>query len=409
MRLGIIADDLTGAMDTGLQFSKQGLETLVSMSWQEMPDAQVLVVDTDSRAVGASEARHRLEVVARMLEGRTLYKKVDSTMRGNVGFELRALADLLHPRCIVVAPAFPQGGRTVLDGHLRVNGNVLETTSFAHDPRWPMRQSHLPTLLMQQWGREVGHIGIDVLNRGADETIAALQACGESLVVVDAVGQEHLHTLARALVTLGAGWIPCGSAGLAEEWARLVDVRRQVPSVAPLPGGGPVLVVSGSRHEVTLSQLRYACSMRKLERVDLESERCYDAEREIERLTDACVQSLAKGRDVILTASFSKLLAGAGAIVTRVLSGTVMRVASCQHLGGLFLTGGDSAVACCHALEVKAIRITFEVQAGIPGGMLVGGPWDRLWVVTKAGGFGDESAILDSLDYMHGTASRTSR
>jgi len=96
MRLGIIADDLTGAMDTGLQFSKQGLETLVSMSWQEMPDAQVLVVDTDSRAVGASEARHRLEVVARMLEGRTLYKKVDSTMRGNVGFELRALADLLH-------------------------------------------------------------------------------------------------------------------------------------------------------------------------------------------------------------------------------------------------------------------------------------------------------------------------
>jgi uncharacterized protein YgbK (DUF1537 family) len=72
MRLGIIADDLTGAMDTGLQFSKQGLETLVSMSWQEMPDAQVLVVDTDSRAVGASEARRRLQVVARMLEGRTL-------------------------------------------------------------------------------------------------------------------------------------------------------------------------------------------------------------------------------------------------------------------------------------------------------------------------------------------------
>lgn len=408
MRLGIIADDLTGAMDTGLQFSKQGFETLVSMSWKRVPDAQVVVMNTDSRAIGASEARQRLLTVARMLEGRILYKKIDSTMRGNVGFELRALADIRHPRCIVVAPAFLQGGRTVRDGYLCVNGKLLELTSFARDPRWPMQQSHLPTILMQQWGRRVGHIGIDTLDRGIDETMAALRARAESLVVVDALEREHLRTLASALVRLGEQWIPCGSAGLAEEWGRCLErERRTIPSI-PRPEG-PVLVVSGSRHEATRSQLEHVCSAQGLVRVELDPEGCYDAEHEIERLADACARALAEGHDAVLTASFSKLLAGAGDLVSRVLSGTVVRVASQQHLGGLFLTGGDTAVACCRGLEVQAIRILSEVQPGIPCGTFVGGPWDRLWVVTKAGGFGTKYAVQDSLDYLHGAANRTSR
>ncbi len=108
--IALIADDLTGAMDAGLQFGKRGLRALVPLGWQALPDAEVLVVDTDTREATASEAHRRVGLVAGALCGRTLFKKVDSTMRGNVGYELRALLEVLSPRAIVVAPAFPGGG-----------------------------------------------------------------------------------------------------------------------------------------------------------------------------------------------------------------------------------------------------------------------------------------------------------
>ena len=233
--LAIIADDLTGAMDTGLQFSKRGLETLVAMHWDHLPEADVVVIDTDSRAAQTAEARERLLGVARLVKGHTLYKKVDSTMRGNVGQELRALLEVLHPRGIVVAPAFPQEGRTTLQGIQRVEGVPLDRTFYAHDPRWPMRESHLPTLLGQQSGEKVGHVGLELVGKGVDALVGALQDRAERVVVVDALEQAHLRTIAQALLRLGQGWLPCGSAGLAEEWAEALDLRRDVAHPRPGP------------------------------------------------------------------------------------------------------------------------------------------------------------------------------
>jgi uncharacterized protein YgbK (DUF1537 family) len=402
LRLGIIADDLTGAMDTGLQCSKFGLETLVSMTWRQLPDAKVVVVDTNSRAAMTSVAYQRLLAVSRLAKGLTLYKKVESTMRGNVGFELRALCQALRPRCVVVAPAFPRGGRTTLWGYQRVNGKPLELTYFAHDPRWPMRESHLPTLLMQQAGKEVGHVGVESVARGTEAVASALRGRTQELVVVDALEQVHLRSIAEALVRLGDAWLPCGSAGLAEEWVRALGISRSVPLVRPPVDAGPVLVVCGSRNEVTASQLSRASRELGLPLVELDPQRCYDEERERERLSGICLAALGKGGDVILTASFSPFVAGAGAIIARVLSGAAKEIASRHRLGGLFLAGGDIAMATCRSLGVRALRLAEEVQPGIPGGRLVGGTCDGLWVVTKAGGFGDEEALLDALAYLHG-------
>lgn len=400
--LGIIADDLTGAMDTGLQFSKRGLETVVSLTWQALPDAQVVVADTDSRAASASEAHRRLLSVAHQLGARALYKKVDSTMRGNVGYELRALLEVLQPRAIVVAPAFPREGRTTLWGHQQVSGRPLELTPFANDPRWPMRESYLPALLMQQSGREATSVGLDSVRSGVDSLVRALQGRPEPLIVVDAVEQCHLRTIARAIVTLGEGWLPCGSAGLAEEWADALGVTRGEPLPGPPAGSGPVLVVAGSRNQVTISQVKRLCDLRGVPRVDVDARQCYDAERETERLALACLAFLSVGRDVVLSASASALIPGGGELVARVLSGAIARIAPARSLGGMVLTGGDIAVAACRALRVRALRIAQEVQPGIPGGQLVGGICHDIWVVTKAGGFGDDDALLDALRYLHG-------
>ena len=399
----VIADDLTGAMDTGLQFHKRGLETAVSTSWRHLPKAKVVVVNTDSRNARASEAHQRVELVASRASDHAIYKKIDSTMRGNVGFELRAIHDALRPRAIVVAPAFPKEGRTTVGGYQQVGGRPLHLTFFAHDPRWPMAQAHAPTLLMEQSGLEVGHVGLQVVAGGACSLRDALRARREPIVVVDAVVQSHLDSIATALIALGREWIPCGSAGLAESWANALGAQRRGPSLAfPSPGLGPIMVVSGSRNDATLAQLDLATEQSGVPRIDLDPQSCYDESREMERLTRACLRPLSQGHDLILTSSHTPLLAGGGDLVIRILAGTTERVATRARLGGLFLTGGDVAMAVCRALSVEALTIHQEIQPGIPGGQLDGGPLDGMWVVTKAGGFGDRRALADALAYLHG-------
>ncbi|MBC7234236.1 MAG: four-carbon acid sugar kinase family protein [Chloroflexi bacterium] len=402
MRLAIIADDLTGAMDTGLQCSKQGLETVVSLDWRQVPNTEVAVVDTDSRAARASEAYRRLCHVAALVRGRRIYKKVDSTMRGNVGYELRALCEVLAPRAIVVAPAFPQGGRTTWRGRQFVEGRPLEQTFFAHDPRWPMTESHLPTLLMQQAGQEIGQIDLEPVEAGPQVLMAALKACPEHIIVVDALEQRHLRTLAQTLINLGPEWLPCGSAGLAEAWVEALGIARPPRPCPPPPLAKPVLVVSGSRNDATLAQIRAARRILALPQVDLDAQNFYDTEREVTRLASACLNHLRQGRDVILTTSFSPLVAGASSLVARILAEATAHILRGAGVAGLFITGGDIAVQICRVLEVRALRILDELQPGIPGGKLVGGPFEGLRVVTKAGGFGNERALLEALLYLHG-------
>lgn len=400
--IALIADNLTGAMDSGLQFGKRGLPTLVAMSPERLPDAEVLVVDTDTREARATEAYRRVGEVARALAGRRLYKKVDSTMRGNVGYECRALLEALRPRAIVVAPAFPQGGRTTRDGIQRVDGKPLELTPFAHDPRWPMRQSHLPTLLLQQAGREVGHVPLQEVERGPEALAAALEARPEPLIVADALEDAHLAAIAGAVVALGEGWLPCGSAGLAEQWAAALGLGEGRGEAPPADDAGPVLVVAGSRNDVTVAQLQRALAERGLPCVEVDPHQWWEPSGQVRRLAEECLAHLGRRHDVVLTASLAPLVAGRGGAVASLLGGVVAEVVGRAALGGLFITGGDIAVATCRALGVQALAIAHEVQAGVPGGRLVGGPADGLRVVTKAGGFGDERAILDALDYLHG-------
>jgi len=401
-RIGVIADDLTGAMDSGLQFGKRGIETLVPISWERLPEADVIVVDTETREASASVAYGRLRRVASHFQAEHVYKKVDSTMRGNVGFELRALSEVLQPRGIVIAPAFPANGRTTLRGHQLVEGKPLELTFFAHDPRWPMRESHLPTLLMEQAGADVGLVGLAVVERGPEALIQWLASCADRYVVVDAVSDGHLAVVAEAVVRLEDEWLPCGSAGLAAAWADALHLVGSSSERVRSGDSGPVLVVAGSRNDATRHQLAYAVQRWSLKRVDLDVGNLWSPEREMARVAAQIMPALSAGRDAMVTATFSPLAAGREALVADLLGAVVAEVAEGVRLGGLFATGGDVSIAVCRALGVQALRIVDEVQAGVPGGRLVGGGCAGLRVVTKAGGFGDQRVLLDALAYLHG-------
>ncbi|MHB1318363.1 MAG: four-carbon acid sugar kinase family protein [Anaerolineae bacterium] len=398
--LTVLADDLTGAMDSGLQFASRGLETVVQLSRESSARSPVTAISSESRDLSPTAAIGRVRaIVPRLQEGRVL-KKIDSTLRGNVGFELRALLSDLELRAVVVAPAFPQGGRTLLSGQLLVDGRPLAITAFRSDPRWPMIESYLPTYLMQQSGLEVSHIALDTVERGAEAIAGALSACRARLVVTDATSDAHLTSIATAVRELGPEWMPCGSAGLALAWASLIQAGTPPSVTFPDRGARGILFVVGSRNPVTLAQLEQFAK-EGAARATLDSRGTFEPRIEIDRLAGAIFKALDAGRDAILDATSSALIPGAGSRVADILARVVSRSVHGGLVGGLFLTGGEVALSVCQELSVQAIRILEAIEPGIPGGQLIGGPASGLPAVTKAGGFGSEGALAAASKWLH--------
>jgi uncharacterized protein YgbK (DUF1537 family) len=139
MRIGMIADDLTGANDSGVQLSRYGLKTSVRFNFtdeelssnEESGSDGAIVIDTDSRSIEKDEAYRRVREAANFLKENqfdVIYKKIDSTLRGNLGAEVDAVYDEFQPNFVIIAPGYPSNGRKIDSGHLYLNGAPLHET-----------------------------------------------------------------------------------------------------------------------------------------------------------------------------------------------------------------------------------------------------------------------------------------
>jgi uncharacterized protein YgbK (DUF1537 family) len=401
MRLAVVADDLTGAMDTGVQFAKCGLHTEIMLGQRGLARAEAVVLSTDSRDTSAREAYRRTKALGRRLSDHIVYKKIDSTLRGNIGPELEGLLDGLGLAHTLVTPTFPAAGRTVVGGYHRVHGTLLTESSFADDPVWPARESHVPTLLTRQTKRAVGYLPLSVVELGKRAVIDALSAEPATVVAADAAEEDHLRTLARALAELRHTWLACGSAGLAQQWPAALGRGGLAPTgLSWTPSAEPVLVVAGSRHPSTTQQIGRAVDQGQLSLVTLSPGDGTVQDVAKERMLDL----LAQKSNVVLSTASGEFVAGRAGAVAQMLAGLVIWALQSVSLAGLVLTGGDTARAVCGALGAKALRVLGEVQAGVPAGILSSGPFDGLRVVTKAGGFGDDKAIVEAIKLIQGGA-----
>ncbi|MBI2504850.1 MAG: four-carbon acid sugar kinase family protein [Candidatus Latescibacteria bacterium] len=379
-QLLILADDLTGAADTAGYFARAGLQTLVRFAPGKGAPAEVLALSTHSRHLSpdeAAQAQHRaLAELGEVGGAEWIYKKVDSTLRGHPAAELQAIMVALGSTRALIAPAFPQQGRTTVEGRQLVEGQPLEQTSFGGN-------SDLLDLFAQA-EYPVWHLGLDTVRRGGEELGSALTA--EGLYVGDAQGEEDLRCLVQGAAEAGIRLL-CGSAGL----ARALQERALLHSVLPAPAlpewdAGPVLVVAGSRHPLTLRQVQ-ALGQAGALILGLGSASCEQAQR-----------ALGDGRDVVLHSA--GLESGDPETVASGLALMAREIISASPVGGLVLTGGDIALAVCAALESTGMWLHGEVEPGIPWGTLADGPWAGLRVVTKAGGFGSEGSLVQAVQLL---------
>ena len=155
---------------------------------------------------------------------RWIYKKTDSLLRGNIGAELRALREAAGSGPLVFAPAYPTGGRTTVDGIHRLDGVPVAEAAPGQDPLTPVRESHIPSLLLDSAGLTTEWVALDVVRGDRDGLVDALrraQGAGVDVVAPDVETDGDLGAIALALRVAEAGRVCAGSAGLAEYLARV--------------------------------------------------------------------------------------------------------------------------------------------------------------------------------------------
>ena len=402
--LALIADDLTGSLDTGLQFRKKGLTTLVPLDWsQPLPKAQALVLNTHSRNLPGEIAYRKVNRICRPLRARFIYKKIDSTMRGNVGREALAILDAQKIAKAIVVPTVPVMGRTVEGGILRVHGIPLLKTAYARDPFHPLWSSRVSNLLEKETGESVGFIGIKEVRKGPASLAAKIREVPARLLSLDAVDQSDLRIIAAACGLLSGRVLPCGSVGLADELN--LPFRSQDRKPSRKAYRGPILIISGSLNPTTADQIEVVREYSGFPLVEPALSRLTHAgtsASEAKALARRLGRELSTGGGVILATTFQKHLPGKETLIPKALGKTAVHLLGEVRLGGLVLTGGDLAMGVCERLSSSALRIEEEVLPGIPCSTLTDGPFRGLRMVTKAGGFGERDALWRIIQYLRG-------
>ncbi|MDU3078406.1 MAG: four-carbon acid sugar kinase family protein, partial [Mixta calida] len=370
------------------------------------------VINTESRAFDAATAAQAVtEALTPWRQADLLiYKKIDSTFRGNIGAEIEAALRASGKRLALVAAAIPGAGRTTLNGECLVHQTPLAQTEFASDPRTPIVASRIKEILAQQSRLPVTEVTLSTVRSG--ELSALLRHCQRqapaAVVVADAITERDLALITDAALALEEPPLLVGAAGLAAALpaSACVAARQSLP----------VLAIAGSMSEATRRQVELAIRNRRAQAVEVDAALLLNHDRrDIDRLAQQASALIAAGQHCILRTSrsmndrhqidalcqqFHCGRAELGERLSQLLGELTLAIMERARIGGLFLTGGDIAIAVAQALNAQGYRIQQEVAPCIPCGRFINSELDDLPVITKAGGFGSESALCDALSFI---------
>ncbi len=418
----VIADDLTGGADTGAQFAKNVLSTFLISFEENHPidflkyDRQdVLVINTDSRELKPEKAFH---IVSRLLKSYDpdvfpiIYKKIDSTLRGNIGYEIDALIQETNPSVCFMAPSYPEQKRTVIDSILWVGGNPVASMEITRD----VQESHVCRLLKHQSRNPVGWIGLKDVASGAEELRKRVDeegAKGTRILVFDAVSRQDLMNIADLAFRLERRPLLVGSAGLAKEVAQRLSSSKSAHDLLSQEDSRlfkHIFIVSGSASSVTHRQLKHLKGKNVQEFIlpPLWLTTKTIPETEKKEFSNRVANALSK-KHIILRSPPEFLPANLTGSpihleITKTLAAIALSALQESEVNpyelALILTGGETAMSLVRFLQAEGIAIEGELLEGIMRGYLVGGKWDHLTVVTKAGAFGEEDGLKNILEIL---------
>ncbi|MDR1044859.1 MAG: hypothetical protein LBP33_07045 [Candidatus Adiutrix sp.] len=393
LELIIIADDLTGAADTGVRFLGGGPVKLAALGRPGRPAGDWgLAVDTASRNAPAEKIPDLMQQAADLVRAgrpRIVYKKIDSCLRGQIGPELERLLLELGRAGALVVPAYPALGRVTRHGLHYVGDCLVSESESARDPLRPVRDSRLAAVVGQDCGLAVRSLDLGLIRRGPDAVLLEIRAArgpGPTLWAADAESEVDLDILALAGLAESDRLILSGSAGLAGALA-----RRLRPGGAFRPAGArtpapPALFLAGSASAVLKEQID-----------------CL-AERAGARVFTLNLETLMKSGPAALPEPWPKAAGPEGPLVVKLPPGQAglygsrqiieafgrlaARLVTERRPRSLFISGGDTARSTLNALGIEEAWLRAEIEPGVA--LLEAGALD---ILTKSGGFGDRELL----------------
>jgi uncharacterized protein YgbK (DUF1537 family) len=410
MLLGCIADDFTGATDLANNLVRGGMRTVQTVGVPDAllkEDVDAVVVALKSRTIPVADAVSQSLAALKWLQQqgcRQIYFKYcstfDSTPAGNIGPVAEALMNALGCDFTIACPAFPEAGRTVFKGHLFVGDVPLNESGMRHHPLTPMTDSNLVRVLQAQMKGRVGLIDCATVAQGGDAIraqVSVLKSDGVKIAIVDAVSNDDLMKLGRALsdmllVTAGSGV----AIGLPQNFV-LTAAQADAGKLPPV--NGYRAIVSGSCSVATNTQVAHFIqsggAARALDPVKLAADGT-----EVERALAWAKPLLAKGPVLLYSTAAptavqsiqSQLGANeSGQLIEKALA-NIARGLVDAGVDQLVVAGGETSGAVVQVLGVEVLRIGPQIDPGVPWTMSVGGK--RVALALKSGNFGTDDFFV---------------
>lgn len=423
----VIADDLTGANATGVLLKKMNYNAYTVMNAERLElstlaDCDCILYPTDSRGVDAQIAYNRVYNVCGLLKNdkvKVYSKRIDSTLRGNLGSETDAMLDVLGEDYVaVVAPCFPSSGRIVIGGYMLVNGLPLHKTDIAIDPKTPVKVSEAALLFQQQSKYPVASIQMkDMMNgkHALADIMKKYVSEGRRILVLDCVTQEDLDLIADAVITSGLKTVAV------DPGVFTATISRKLITPSDKKENSKILAVVGSvnpntklqMEELWLSQRNHNVFVKTKELLESETNR----QAEMDRIVAEVLEE--SKRNTVLTVTgdgiypenridFKPYMDRMNCSMDEVTGMINSAFAEITYrifkeepsFKGLYTSGGDITVSVCERFGTAGLNLIDEVLPLAAYGKFLKGEFEGVHIITKGGSQGNRNAINQCVTYL---------
>ena len=409
----VIADDLTGSNATCSLFKKIGLRaaSILKLQGDINYDVDVISYSTASRGLDKEEAYKKVSEAIKILKNKDVLvynKRIDSTLRGNIGTEINAMLDNLEDdRIAVVIPSYPDSGRIVVNKTMLVNGVLLENSDAGKDPKTPIKTSCVESLIQKGIKYSSTYFTLSDIEQPIEEIVKKIQeAIKKSRVLIfDAVNNEDIIKISKAIINSDINIVTVDPGPFTLYYSKELQKKNHLEK--------KILMVIGSVTATTKKQIEYILQEEDIFLVKMKVEDFFEKEtclKEIERVIAYIKKGIASYDLFLVTTSpigdekkadLQKLAENLNTtveeiskIIANTLTETIVKILKeTQKFEGIYSSGGDITIALLEKLKAIGVEIREEVIPLAAYGRLIGGDFPNLKLVSKGGMVGDEKTI----------------
>lgn len=432
MNIAVIADDFTGANANGALLTAKGFSSATCLGldkWdpQYFETFTAVSLNAESRLLSPQKAWDAVYAAVRMFcaeKPALVAKRVDSTLRGNVGAEIEAAVKAMdesygHEESLaVLVPSYPSSGRICVGGYQIVHGVPLERSPIAQDAATPIKNTSILKIFSEQSSLECGFVPLETVLAGAEAVrglIESLRTKGCRVVACDAVSDEDIATIAQSLADAP---YPLISVDPGPFTAELAAVRVKAPRAQY---EDRVFLAIGSTSELTRVQmealhLAHPCHLVHMNVRNI-LEGAAGAAEECTRVLEAVctppagatvlgICTAASKEDVFSLDDMSRRMNLTHAEISLRINNAIADVTDRAlrredlRIGGLYTSGGEVTVSVIRTLAAGGFTVRDQVLPLAVYGHIIGGVQKNLPMITKGGFVGDKNSLVECVEYL---------